>query len=251
MTYRSRMLTAAGSLGLAVAFATGPAAGLGLEIVKDPWTLAQATATVKKLGEQYRTMVDQLAVARQQAKALTSHSGYGEMLDGASERNARRFMPDAWSDATDVAKQGDQAGATSTIIADATKLYRPATAAEIDPAHPDSDAARRYQKDVGTALAIYSASHTMLDRVGDRRQTYETLMGQIEAAPDAKAAADLSNRLQAENGLTQNELVRASAMQANVAALQELRLASAKATAARSAIRKRVNLSGGTYAAAN
>jgi type IV secretion system protein VirB5 len=243
MTRRSTLLTASGC---AVALlAAMPAAGLGIEIVKDPWTLAQATETVRKLGEQYRNMVEQLATAKAQAKALTSRSGFGDLMNGAREQSARRILPDAWADATDVDAQGDSAAMT-----EARELYRPATATEIDPRDPSSDAAKRYRKDVGTALAVYTGSQTMLDRVADRQRTYEGLMGRIEAAPDAKAAADLSNRLEAENGLTQNELVRATAMQANVVALQELRLASAKAASARASLRRRVNLSGGTYAAA-
>lgn len=256
MTPHLKVLAATAGIASLVAIAAVPAsAALGVSVVKDPWNIAQTTATVQKLADQYRTMVDHLAEARAQVSALTSHSGAGDLLNGPAERAARRYLPDAWAAATDVrdatSAVNGAAYATRGLIDDATALYRPASATEIDPHRPDSDEGRRYEKEVGTALAVLAGSQVMLDATAKRRDAYEGLMARIETAPDAKAAADLNNRLAAENGLTQNELVRATAMQAHVAAVQEMRLAAARADSARAAIRTRVNLSGGTYTPAS
>lgn len=252
MTPRARVIVMAAGAASIIGIAAIPAsAALGVSIVKDPWNIAQTTATVRQLEEQYRTMVDQLAEAKAQAAALTSHSGAGDLFDGAAERASRRYMPDAWAAATDAQQTADAvdgaAGATRSVIGRANTLYRPATAVELDPHGRNSREVEIYGREVGTALAVLGASEVMLDTTARRRDTYEGLMARIEVAPDAKAAADLSNRIEAENGLTQNELVRATAMQANVAAIQEMRLAAARADSARAAVRTRVNLSGGTY----
>lgn len=252
MTRRARALLLAGGIAAALGIGAIPAsAALGVSIVKDPWNIAQTTATVRQLAAQYRTMVDQLAEARAQVAALTSHSGAGDLFNGAAERASRRYMPDAWAAATDIEQAANSVGAaadaTRSVMDRANTLYRPATAVELDLGGYRQLDVERYETETRTALAVLGASEVMLDTTARRRDTYEGLMARIEAAPDAKAAADLSNRIAAENGLTQNELVRVTAMQANVAAIQEMRLAAAKADSARAAIRTRVNLSGGTY----
>lgn len=252
MTRRARTLLIASGLAAVLGIGAIPAsAALGVSIVRDPWNIAQTTATVRQLADQYRTMVDQLAEAKAQVAALTSHSGAGDLFNGAAERASRRYMPDAWAAATDIHRAANAVGAaadaTRSVTGRASALYRPATAAELDPYGRSQLAVERYQHETGTALAVLGASEVMLNTTARRRDTYEGLMARIEASPDAKAAADLANRIEAENGLTQNELVRATAMQANVAAIQEMRLAAAKADSARAAVRTRVNLSGGTY----
>lgn len=242
-----RLALLAGGTGLALVLgiaAVPASAALGLTIVKDPWNVAQTTATVRKLAEQYRTMLDQLSEARAQVAALTSHTGQGKLFDGAAERAARRYMPDAWAAATTIEGAAD---ATRAAAARARAIYPLASDSEIDPGGRAQHEVAQYEREAGTALAVLGASEVMLDAGARRRDTYEGLMARIETAPDAKAAADLSNRLAAEQGLTQNELVRATAMQANLLALQEVRLAAARAASARAAIRTRVNLSGGTY----
>lgn len=241
-------LALAGTAAVLALTALPASAALGVAVVKDPWNIAQTTATVRKLAEQYRTMVEQLAAARAQVTALTSHSGVGDLLDGPAERAARRYLPDAWAAATDVRHTAGALGEA----ADATRrLYAVATPREISPRDPEGQEARRYARETGAAVAVLTGTEAMLDTTAKRRDTYETLMGRIEAAPDAKAAADLANRLAAESGLAHNELVRAMAMNAHLLALQEMRVASATAASARAAVRTRVNLSGGTYAPAS
>lgn len=236
-----------GSTALAVS-ALPASAALGVAVVKDPWNIAQTTATVRKLAEQYRTMVEQLAAARAQVGALTSHSGVGELLDGPAERAARRYLPDAWAAATDLRHT---AGAVGQAAETTRRLYAVASPQEISPRDPEGAEAQRYARETGAAVAVLTGTEAMLDATAKRRDAYEALMDQIEAAPDAKAAADLANRLAAETGLAQNELVRATAMNAHLLALQEMRLAAATAASARAAVRTRVNLSGGTYAPAS
>lgn len=252
MRSRARALAIAAGAASLIGIAAIPAsAALGVSIVKDPWNIAQTTATVRQLAEQYRTMIDQLAEAKAQVAALTSRSGAGDLFNGAAERASRRYMPDAWAAATDIHQAtnavGAAADATRSVIGNANTLYRPATAAELDPDGRSQHEVERYERETGTALAVLGASQAMLDATAQRRDTYEGLMARIETSPDAKAAADLANRIEVENGLAQNELVRATAMQANVAAIQEMRLAAAKADSARAAVRTRVNLSGGKY----
>lgn len=257
MTRVTRFVALGGtSLAMAMlAIAATPAgAAIGTTIVRDPWNVAQTTATVRKLADQYRAMIDQLAAARAQVEAMTSRSGQGAFLDGPAERVARRYMPDAWSAATDLhgtaGAIGSAADATRAAMDRNAALYLPSGVAQAAAGRPSAETERAVHE-AGIALAVAGASEAMIDASARRRDTYEAFLARIDTAPDVKAATDLANRIAAETGLTQNELVRATAMQANVAALQELRLASATADSARAARRTRINLSGGVYAPAN
>jgi type IV secretion system protein VirB5 len=254
MTRKAKLL-ALGGAAAALAVAAVPASAmLGGSIVHDPTNYGQILATVRQLADTYKVTVDQLAEARRQVEALTSKNGLGHLLNSTADQGGRRYMPDAGAAARDVDTTAGAVtgavGATRGLMADATTLYRPATAAELDSFNTSGPEVQQYQREVGTALAVLAGSHVILDQSAKRRDTYEGLMARIETAPDAKAAADLSNRIEAENGLTSNELARATAMQAHVLATQEMRLASDRASAARATARTRTNLSGGTYASA-
>lgn len=255
MSPGKKVLAVAGGLGVAIAGLAVPAAAMfGGTIVHDPTNYGQILATVRQLADTYRVTVDQLTEARRQVAALTSQSGLGDLFNSGTEQASRRYMPDAWEAATELnqtsASISGAVGATRVLVGNANSLYRPASAAELDPFNPGSQSVRQYERQVGTALAVLAGSEVMLDQTARRRDTYEGLMSRIDTAPDMKAAADLSNRIETENGLTNNELVRATAMQSHMLAMQEMRLASDKASAARAARRTRRNLTGGTYAAA-
>lgn len=254
MTRKAKLLTLGGAAAALAVAAVPASAMLGASIVHDPTNYGQILATVRQLADTYKVTVDQLAEARRQVEALTSKNGLGYLFNSTADQAGRRYMPDAWEAARDVDATAGAVtgaiGATKALMGDASALYRPAMAAELDPFNPGSPEVRQYRREVGTALAVLAGSHVILDQSAKRRDTYEGLMARIETAPDAKAAADLSNRIAAENGLTSNELARATAMQAHVLATQAMRLASDQASAARATHRTRRNLSGGTYAAA-
>jgi type IV secretion system protein VirB5 len=248
-----RLTASVAVMAIAMTATSKPAlAFLGLPtIVIDFSTIANTLATVKQLASTYTQVVKQVAHAKSTVEAMTSHNGLGNLFNSLTDQAARQYFPDAWSATKDLQSAiggvTAAANATKALMANADAMYQPATALEIDPLNPTSNAVKQYQEGVKTALATYAGTTQILDGASDNRRAYEGMIANIETAPDQKASTDLNNRLAAQNGLTSNEILRVVSMQANMQAQHELKIAAQDAALRRSVVKATVRVAGFNY----
>jgi type IV secretion system protein VirB5 len=149
--------------------------------------------TMAQWAKQYEQMVQQITHLKNQYDSMTGTRGLGQILNNPA---LRTYLPDQWASIYDQVRKGQLQGVSSR----ATSIY---SAEGFD---PNATGGRKRQLDVLAAnkaitMQAYDAS---LARV----QNINALMQQADATGDVKAAADLQNRMAAENALIQNEQVR-------------------------------------------
>jgi type IV secretion system protein VirB5 len=174
----------------------------------------RALEQIDQQAKQYEKQVEELRVAIEQRDALLGSRGLGGLLNGAEERAARRALPATLEELLRLAQDG---GAPS--LAELRRLYD-LRSAELDAA-ASSEIGRRgtsdrtsrvYDRERSTTLANLAVSEKAYNDASRRVDSYERFLVEIDRTPDLKASTDLQSRIQAENGLTLNELVRLQAM---------------------------------------
>ena len=174
----------------------------------------RALEQIDQAAKQYEKQVEELRVAIEQRDALVGTRGVGALLNGADERAARRALPATLEELLRLAQAGD-----APSLAELRRLYG-LRSAEVDAAS-SSEIGRRgtadrtsrvYDRQRSTTLANLAVSEKAYNDSSRRVEFYERLLVEIDRTPDLKASTDLQSRIQAENGLTLNELVRLQAM---------------------------------------
>jgi hypothetical protein len=90
--------------------------------------------------------------------------------------------------------------------------YQPVSGASAITRDPTGPIAQSIDRKTATTYSSMAASEQSYNTVAPRTTTYETLLQQVDTSPDLKSSVDLQSRIAAENGLTQNELVRLNAI---------------------------------------
>ena len=159
----------------------------------------------------YARQLEELQRAAEQVEAMTGHSGMGVLLNSPLHHDARRYTPASWQDTLRILDAGGLPGSaadTRAIYEDISEDYQVGSGAEIDRRDETSPNAIAHERRRDTAYASMAVAERAFDEANTRTVNYEALMGRIEAAENAKAIADLSTRVEVENGLSLNELVR-------------------------------------------
>lgn len=196
--------------------APAPSHAAGIPVI-DVSNLIQAIQQYQQMVQQLQQLQAQLEQAKRHYAAVTGQRGMGAQL---LPEHYTQTVPRHWRD-TLAAMQGDATGpigATAKAIAD--------HASQLDQPH-----FQRVLEEVTTAMrasldntaAAQALNAQVYDNAGNRFQRLQQLMGQIDQAQDLKAISDLQARLQAENGLLMNELIKLQAMNAMVAKQDSLR----------------------------
>jgi type IV secretion system protein VirB5 len=175
--------------------ASASAFAVPVTVVADGPALMNQIQTMAQWAKQYQQMVGQLERMKQQYEALTGSRGLGLINNDPA---LRTYLPDEWGDIYKKVLKGDL-----KQLAARTKSIRKQE--EFD---PKLSGGRKRQLDVlasnkAITMQAYEAALA-------RTKNIEALMAQINAAKDAKAAADLQNRMAAENAMIQNEHLRLS-----------------------------------------
>lgn len=177
-----------------------------VNVNSDVPAMVNQAQTMAQWAKQYEQMVQQITHLKNQYDSMTGSRGLGQILNNPA---LRTYLPDQWASIYDQVRHGQLQGVSSR----ATSIY---SAEGFD---PNATGGRKRQLDVLAAnkaitMQAYDAS---LARV----QNINALMQQADATGDVKAAADLQNRMAAENALIQNEQVRLNlAMQLQQAEMQ-------------------------------
>ena len=188
----------------------GTARAGGLPVV-DVTNLIESLRQLAQMELAYARQLQQLERAAEQVEAMSGHSGMGVLLNGPRYRNARRYTPRSWQDTLRILDAGGLPGSaadTRTIYKRVSKDYRIGSGANIDRRDDTSPNAIAHQRRRDTAYASMAVAERAFDEANTRTVNYEALMARIESTENAKAIADLATRVEVENGLSLNELVR-------------------------------------------
>jgi type IV secretion system protein VirB5 len=170
-----------------------------------PATINQVQ-TMAQWAKQYQQMIQQITHMKNQYDAITGTRGLGQILNNPALRN---YLPDQWANIYDQVRNGQLQGLSTK----ATSIY---AAEGFDP-HATGGRKRQLEILAANKAMAMQAYDATLQRV----QNINALMQQADATNDMKAAADLQNRMAAENASIQNEQVRLNlAMQLQQAELQ-------------------------------
>lgn len=153
-------------------------------------------AELAKWADQLRAMEQQYAQLKSQYDAITGFRGMGQLMGNAT----RQVLPDGFTQSYDRLITMGQGG----VGDGAKKIYD--VIKKLDCSHyqdPNTKLSCEAQAYAQPENATYI--NGALDAAQERAQQLKQLIGQVDSAADMKAAADLANRIAAEQAMLQNE----------------------------------------------
>jgi type IV secretion system protein VirB5 len=204
---KSSIKVKAGVLALAFALSAPSFAGIPVSVMLDAPAMINQVQTLSQWAKQHTQMVSQLKQMKSQYDAITGARNLGQILNNPA---LRAYLPNEWAGIYDAVKGGKLSSITSKaakIIAD-------------EGFDPSATGARKRQYEVlaankAMAMEAYDATLKRVDNIN-------ALMVQADATNDLKAAAELQNRMAAENAAIQNEQIRLNLLAQLQAAEQRL-----------------------------
>lgn len=185
----------------------------GIPVV-DVAGLAQSVQQVFALKQQIENQISQIKQMENQVKSLTGSRNLGQILNNPE---LAKMLPNEWSTFYADIKSGNYKGAAKTIAEEIKKKEAIKTNTD-------------YQARIVDTLVNNKALNIdTLEKTKARLENIQSLMVEANKTQDAKASADLTNRMLAENASIQTDQMRINlmlALQAN-----EERLARDKAKA--------------------
>jgi len=167
--------------------------------VTDVGAIAQLVAEVNTLEQQLNTARQDLAQAQQQYQSMTGGRGMQQLLSGT----VRNYLPTSWAQ-LQAALQG--AGGSYTLGADvraAVTTNAVLSAQQVAALSPDEQdavqTARHY------AALLQAVSQEALVQTSNRFPALQVLIDAISSATDQKGILELVARINAEQGMLQNE----------------------------------------------
>lgn len=171
--------------------------------VVDVGAIGQLIQQVQVLRDQLTTARDQLTQARQTLDSMRGGRGMEQLLGGT----ARNYLPADWQEMAAVLDQTSaRFGALSAELqrlVNANAVLTPQQVASLSPQErAQLDAARR------SAAMLQSLTREALSATSGRFASIQQLINAIPRASDQKAILDLQARIQAEQGMLQNEATK-------------------------------------------
>lgn len=199
-------------------FVTGSAGATGIPVVDGALNI-QTTLNQSANIAQFIQQVTQLKLQLEQAKtmynAMNGVRGMGSLINNPA---ARQYLPKSAGQLYALGNGGGSglSGSISAIKA-AAQIMNPG-----DVANAGTGTLLGKQQ---TQLAMMQATaEASYDAAGNRFDTLQSLVDKVDLAADPKAAADLANRINAENAMMQNEITKLN-MLAMIHNAQEKQLA--------------------------
>ncbi len=183
---------------LVVLTAASASAQMTVVVAGDIPAIMNQAQTMVQWGRQYAQMVEQLKQQEQQYASLNGNRGLGKI---ANNPELHSYLPDEWASIYNKVQNGSLPGISgaASAISSQEKFSQNATGGQ-----------KRYQDTLmankAMTMQAYSNTRRRLDNIN-------ALMYQTNQTQDPKAAADLQNRIAAENALIQNEQIRINLMQ--------------------------------------
>ena len=180
---------------MGVAFAVIP-------IANAQWAVVDAGA-IAQLVQQVSTMRDQLRQARETLDSMRGGRGMERLVSGT----ARNYLPSDWQQLASVLDQTSAGygmlAAELQRLVNANAILTPQQIATLSPADRlHLEAARR------SAAMLQALTREALSTTSRRFNSIQQLIDAIPRASDQKAILDLQARIQAEQGMLQNEATK-------------------------------------------
>lgn len=185
---------------IAAAFFAASSVGAFAQIpVTDLLGLAQQIQQVASWVQQYQQMVDQLKAQKEQLQAVTGSRGMSQL----GGNMARQQLPSDFAGTYDQLRSQGAAGASSA----AQTVYSAIKRYDCSEKFPNDQRSRiSCEASAMAAPENVSLLNTVVSSAQRRMQDLKQLQSQVDTT-DAKAAADLANRLSVEIAYLQNEKV--------------------------------------------
>lgn len=188
-------------LGVALLAALGlPSVGQAQFAVIDVGAILQMVQEAATLAQQLKTAQGQLLQAQQQFQAMTGGRGMEGLLSGVN----RNYLPsDPSSLLAAVGQTGSALSAFSLSVRNlmqSNAILTPAQVAALSPTQQAQLMAARQ-----SAATLSTVSSQALSTTSARFASIQQLIGAIPSASDQKGILDLQARIQAEQGMLQNE----------------------------------------------
>lgn len=199
-------------------------AGAEAMIVYDPSNYSEAVTQFNQMVKSYQQQLQQLQQQIQQTSALTGTRSMGSLLNGPAEADLRRFLPPDWQDTMKMGGAtglGSSASQTQGLYNSYYTAYAPVTGAAAVSKDPAGPVAQSIDRNTQTTYAAMAASESSYNEVTPRTTTYENLLQQVNTTTDLKSSIDLQSRINAENGMAINELVRLNSIQVQQKAAED------------------------------
>ena len=158
--------------------------------VIDVGAIAQLVQEVQQTEQMLQTAQNQLSQAQQEYQSITGLRGMQNLLSGIN----RNYLPVTWSQLpTGLAAPIQTLLRTNAVLT-------PAQVAALSPAEQQQLSAAR-----GNAALLQAASQQAYATTSSRFASVQQLINAIGSATDQKGILDLQARIQAEQGMMQNE----------------------------------------------
>lgn len=172
--------------------------------------VAHMLTQLKRIQTQIEVARNQFETAKAQLQGASGHRGMGRLVVDAT----RDYLPPDWKDAVGA---GSSVYSLARDIKAEAKYLSDANLAGVNSAYRD---ALRASGD--SAINGMASAAAVFESSSSRFQRLQVLMDKIETAEDQKAIDDLQARIQAEQTMLQNELIRAQAMNAMIVQQQRI-----------------------------
>jgi type IV secretion system protein VirB5 len=185
--------------------------------VIDVASIAQLVQQAQTLAQQLETARAQLAQAQSQYQAMTGNRGMQSLLSGT----VRNYLPAQWSQLTGVLQAGG--GAYATLAANVqgnVTANSVLTAQQLLAMPAEQQALINSSRDI--AALLQGLSQVELANVSGRFASIQQLIDAIPSAGDQKAILDLQARINAEQGMLQNEQTKLQVLYQSVQAQQRV-----------------------------
>lgn len=191
--------------------------------------IAQLQQQIKDYEEQLKqlqTMREQLTNLQEQLTAITGAKGISSILNGAAEQAARdaatglQTIMDAAISGTNIA---GNSGNMNSVISDLKSRFDLTDLANFDASSVPADKA--IASLAGSALTAIATADDSYNRATAAVTRINTLVDQIDSAPDLKASVDFNTRVNAEVAVLLLEILRVQSAQTNATGMRALHLA--------------------------
>jgi type IV secretion system protein VirB5 len=183
--------------------------------VIDVASIAQLVQQAQTLALQLETARAQLAQAQSQYQAMTGNRGMQSLLGGT----VRNYLPAQWSQLTGVLQGGGGAYSALTANVQGNVTANSVLTAQQLMAMP-ADQQAQINSARNTVALLQGLSQVELANVSGRFASIQQLIDAIPSAGDQKAILDLQARINAEQGMLQNEQTKLQVLYQSVQAQQ-------------------------------
>jgi len=193
-------------------------------IVYDPSNYAESVTQFNQMVKSYQQQLQQLQQQISTTSALTGTRNMGSLLNSPVAADLRRIAPADWQNTMKMGGAtglGSSATQTQGLYNSYYSANAPITGAAAVSKDPTGPVAQSIDRHTQTTYAAMAASESSYNGVEPRTTNYENMLQQLNTTTDLKSSIDLQSRINAENGMAINELVRLNSIEVQQKAAED------------------------------